>query len=158
MARIIIAALFAGAVATVVLASVLFMQSSASQTVPPPEVAVASQAAGPRLFCVFTNFVDRTPLVGFHFRIAGGRNPPIYALVFQREQDGSQVEFGGPGVPSPEWAFDGTEDPAVIRDPEDGMQINLYAYEPERRGTHWFEAGLRSVRYKNLGGRCRLSA
>ncbi|GJD46904.1 hypothetical protein AFCDBAGC_4789 [Methylobacterium cerastii] len=136
------------------------MQLSAPRiaAAPPPEAVGAPRVAGPTLFCAFTNFADRTPLVGFHYRIIGERSPPSYALVFQREQDGSQAEFGDQGVPSPERAFDGTEEPAVIRAPEDGMRIKLYGYKANRRGTHWFEAGLRSVRYKNLGGRCRLSA
>ncbi len=46
----------------------------------------------------------------------------------------------------------------MIRSPEDDTQINLYGYEPGRTGTVWFEAGLRSIRDKNLGGRCRQSA
>ncbi|MGU3539858.1 hypothetical protein [Methylobacterium sp. A54F] len=110
------------------------------------------------LYCEFNNFADQTPLVGFYFRIEGVQSAPVVSLLFQREQDGSQIDFGGANVPSPHWAFDGSSSPATIRAPEGDMQINLYGYDPRKPGTVWFEAGLRSIRYKNLGGRCRQGA
>jgi hypothetical protein len=150
----------AAAMLATVLARALLLWSSEPpiSSAPPLEVGEAPKAEEPKLFCVFTNFANRTPLVGFHFRIDCAHTAPVYALIFRRESDGSQVDFGSQGVPSPEWTSDGTEDPAVIQAPEDGMQINLYGYEPGRRGTHWFAAGLRSICYKNLGGRCRVGA
>ncbi len=111
----------------------------------------APKSGAPTLYCEFTNFADRTPLVGFYFRV----EPAGYALVFRREQDGAQEDF----VPesAPRWSLDRAADPAVLGAPDDETRINLYAYDPGRPGQVWFEAGLRSVRYRNLGGRCRHS-
>ncbi|GJE54975.1 hypothetical protein [Methylobacterium thuringiense] len=119
--------------------------------------AAARKGAVPTLYCEFTNFADRTPLVGFYFTIEEGGPKPVYAQVFQREQDGTQDDFGGATAPRPEWSYDGSESPAVIHSPDDAMQINVYDYDPSKPGTNWFEAGLRSVRYRNLGGKCRHS-
>ncbi len=116
---------------------------------------LARTAAVPTLYCEFTNFADRTPLVGFYFTIEGDGQKPVYAQVFQREQDGTQEDFGT--GPRPAWSFDDTQSPAVIHAPDDAMQINLYDYDPKKPGSNWFEAGLRSVRYRNLGGKCRHS-
>jgi hypothetical protein len=107
------------------------------------------------LYCEFNNFADQTPLVGFYFRVEDVQPAPVVSLLFQRERDGSQAEFGGQNMPSPHWAFDDSGSPATIRAPEGDMHINLYGYDPRKPGTVWFEAGLRSIRYKNLGGRCR---
>jgi hypothetical protein len=117
-----------------------------------------SKGAVPTLYCEFTNFADRTPLVGFYFTIDGDPPKPVYSQIFQREQDGTSDDFGGPTAPRPQWSFNGEENPAVLHSPDDSMQINLYAYEPKKPGSNWFEAGLRSVRYRNLGGKCRHSA
>ena len=46
----------------------------------------------------------------------------------------------------------------MLHSPDDATTINLYDYDPNKRGVTWFEAGLRSIQYKNLGGRCRRSA
>ncbi|MDP4026637.1 hypothetical protein Q8W71_28930 [Methylobacterium sp. NEAU 140] len=131
------------------------MQGTTAKSI--ERVPTASRASTPTLYCEFTNFADQTPLVGFLFRIEGAPTAPVYALISQREQDGSRAEFGSEGTPSPRWAFDGSDSPTVIRAPEDGTRINLYDYDSEKPGTYWFEAGLRSIRYKNLGGRCRRS-
>lgn len=144
------------------LAGALIAQSRWSGTEHPASTAAAIPAApresGASLFCEFTGVADPSPLVGFHFEVGTPRASPTFALVFRRERDGSQTEFGGAEGPSPVWTFDGSDSPAVIRSPEDDTQINLYGYEPGRTGTVWFEAGLRSIRDKNLGGRCRQSA
>lgn len=113
--------------------------------------------AAPTLCCEFTNFADRNPRVGFYFAIEDGRQPPVYAQIFRRERDGAQTDFGADGSPRPEWRFEGAENPAVLRSPDDGTAINLHDYDPGKTGTTWFEAGLRSIRYLNLGGKCRRS-
>ncbi|GLS45016.1 hypothetical protein [Methylobacterium brachythecii] len=118
----------------------------------------AAKAAVPTLYCEFTNFADRTPLVGFYFTIDGDAAKPDYSQIFQREQDGTTDDFGGPAAPRPQWSFNGGESPAILHSPDDSMQINLYEYDPKKPGSNWFEAGLRSVRYRNLGGKCRHSA
>ncbi|GEP10746.1 hypothetical protein [Methylobacterium gnaphalii] len=46
---------------------------------------------------------------------------------------------------------------AVLHAPDDAVLINLYDDVLERLGSNWFEAGLRSLRYRNLGGQCRHS-
>ena len=74
---------------------------------PAPDAAAEGHASGdkdrqPTLYCEFTNFADRTPQVGFYFLIEGTRTPPTYALIFQREKDGAQADFGGPDAPRPE--------------------------------------------------------
>ncbi len=107
------------------------------------------------LYCEFTNFADRTPLVGFYFLNEGTAELPKYALIFQREKDGQQTDFSGETTPRPEWKFDGSESPAVMHSPDDAIAINLYNYDSSKIGTTWFEAGLRSIYYRNLGGKCR---
>ncbi|MDP4025504.1 hypothetical protein Q8W71_22990 [Methylobacterium sp. NEAU 140] len=134
---------------------------------PPPEparrlspVAAPAVAATPTLYCEFNNFAALTPLVGYFFALdpaAGTANgQPAYAQIFRREQDGSEVIYGGPETPRPLWTYDGASNPAVLHDPG-GETINLYDDDAAARGTRWFEAGLRSIRYRNLGGRCRRS-
>ncbi len=114
-----------------------------------------SQGQTASLYCEFNNFADLTPLVGFLFRVERAHPVPTFALILQREQDGSQANFGGVGEPSPLWTFDRTDTQPAIRAPEEDLRINLYGYDPGRIEHAWFEAGLRSIRYKNLGGRCR---
>ncbi len=111
----------------------------------------------PTLYCEFYNFVGRKPKVGFYFTIAHEGVSPAYEQVFQREGDGAQTDFGTDGASRPEWAFDGSDSPATLRSPDQAIQINLYGYKPVA-GTTWFEAGLRSVQYLNLDGKCRRSA
>ncbi len=147
--------------AVLALACVAWLVRPAPVSVPEPEPARAAPIAGaqratpkggaPTLYCEFTNFADRTPLVGFYFRV----EPAGYALVFRRDQDGAQEDFGLESAPR--WSLDRAADPAVLGAPDDETRINLYAYDPGRPGQVWFEAGLRSVRYRNLGGRCRHS-
>lgn len=151
---------YAALAAALLLAAAGLAWSGLRAVDPAPEPAApagtrgaAPKAAAPTLYCEFTNFADRTPLVGFYFRVEA---PPAYALVFRREQDGAQEDFGAEAAPR--WRLDGAADPAVLSAPDDGTQINLYAYDPARPGQTWFEAGLRSIRYRNLGGRCRHSA
>ena len=78
--------------------------------------------------------------------------------VFRREQDGSQTDAGGQELSAEPWAVDGSGDSVALRSPDDETAINLYGDEARTRGRAWFEAGLRSTRYRNLGGRCRYGA
>ncbi|GJD83982.1 hypothetical protein [Methylobacterium haplocladii] len=117
--------------------------------------ATAKKAAVSTLYCEFTNFADQTPRVGFYFTIEQDGQKPVYAQIFQREQDGTQDDVGS--APRPAWSYDDTQSSPVIHSPDDAMQINLYDYDPKKTGSSWFEAGLRSVRYRNLGGKCRHS-
>lgn len=110
------------------------------------------------LYCEFNNFADLTPLVGFYFRKEGGRQSSTYTLIFRREQDGSQINAGGPELSAEPWAVDGSGDSVALRSPDDETAINLYGDDTPTRDRGWFEAGLRSIRYKNLGGRCRHGA
>ncbi|MDQ0448646.1 hypothetical protein [Methylobacterium aerolatum] len=123
-----------------------------------PRDPARSQGPDTTLYCEFNNFADVTPLVGFLFRIAGTGPSRSFALIVQREKDGSQRDFGGAGQPAPLWTLDTADTPPAIRAPEDDLRINLYGYDPETSGHAWFEAGLRSIRYRNLGGRCRQGA
>jgi hypothetical protein len=154
--------LFAAIAATAILAVPIIASLVRSDRSGPEMVAAPAQRliAGPRtsasfLYCEFNNFADQTPFVGFYFRVEGIPSAPAVSLLFQRERDGSQTNFGGQDGPSPQWAFDGSSSPPAIHAPEGDMQINLYGYDPREPGKIWFEAGLRSIRYKNLGGRCR---
>lgn len=157
--------LLAAIAATAILAALMIASLVRSDR--PGTDVVAAQAtrviAGPRtsasfLYCEFNNFADQTPLVGFYFRVEGVASAPAVSLLFQREQDGGQVNFEGQDGPSPHWDFDESGSPPAIHAPEGDMQINLYGYDPRKPGKVWFEAGLRSIRYKNLGGQCRQGA
>lgn len=145
----------------IVLAGALLLRGGGqpSEDGPAPRPASAQPRSGPpTLYCEFTNFADRTPLVGFYFSIEEERPSVVYAQIFQRERDGEQSDFGGPDAPRPEWTFDGSANPALLQAPGDDTQINLYDYDTKKPGVNWYEAGLRSIRYRNLGGKCRRSA
>jgi len=137
------------------------LRPSVEPTQSPNADALASRraapvAAQPTLYCEFYNFVGRTPKVGFHFALpAAGRAD--YAQIFQREIDGAQTDFGGDGQPRPAWAFDGSDSSATLHSPDGAIQINLYGYDADKAGPAWIEAGLRSIQYLNLDGRCRRS-
>ena len=109
----------------------------------------------PTLYCEFNNFADRTPLVGFYFRRAGNRQVPTYTLIDRRDGDGSRIAAGGPGLSARPWAFERSGESASLASPDDDTAINLYGDDHGGPGMGWFEAGLRSIRYRNLGGRCR---
>ena len=132
-------------------------QRSASKHVPEEPAPASGADKRPTLYCEFTNFADRTPLVGFYFLIETTTTPPVYALIFQREKDGSQADFGEGNTPRPAWRLDGSDSPAVLRSPDEAIAINLYDDDTGHHGAAWFEAGLRSIQYKNLGGKCRRS-
>lgn len=121
-------------------------------------VMAAPKDQRPTLYCEFNNFADPTPLVGFYFRRDGDRQSPAYRLIFRREQDGSQTDAGGAELSAEPWAVDGSGDSVALRSPDDETAINLYGDDPGKRDRGWFEAGLRSIRYRNLGGRCRHGA
>jgi hypothetical protein len=123
-----------------------------------PVQAANPQAGGPVLYCEFYNFVGRAPKVGFTFGIgsAPGSTIPVFTETDQIEADGTRATFGE-AAPAPIWSFTAVEDPAVLTSPDGAIRINLYGYDPARRGTKWFEAGLRSVQYLNLDGKCRQS-
>lgn len=118
----------------------------------------ASSGRHATLYCDLTNFADRTPPVGFYFLNEGTTELPRYALVFQREKDGRQTDFSGEATPRPKWKFDGSGSPAVIHSSDDAVAINLYNFDPIKTGTIWFGVGLRSIYYRNLGGKCCNSA
>lgn len=125
----------------------------ASQAAPAATPKQAPPAA--TLYCEFNNFADQTPLVGFYFLIEETKTPPVFAQIFVRERDGSQENFGSPEAPRPEWSLDPSESESALKAPHDETRINLYGYDPHDKAGRWFEAGLRSNRYKNLGGKCR---
>lgn len=130
------------------------------EVVAEPAVAAGTRPAKPReprLYCEFYNFAGRAVKVAFYFGIADEAASPRYGQIFQREIDGTQTDFGADGQPRPAWAFDRSDEPATLRSPDEAIQINLYGYKPVA-GTTWFEAGLRSVQYLNLDGKCRRSA
>lgn len=152
-------ALAVAGLAVVGLAVALLLRPGAEQS--PNADAPASRRAAPvaaeaTLYCEFYNFVGRTPKVGFHFAL-----PPAgrvdYAQIFQREIDGTQTDFGADRQPRPAWAFDGSDSPATLRSPDGAIQINLYGYDAAKAGPAWIEAGLRSIQYLNLDGKCRRS-
>ncbi len=119
-----------------------------------PAVRPQPAAAFPTLYCEFYNFVGRTPKVGFTFTMRPEASAPVFEQVDQIEADGTRTAFG---AEAPVWGFAGSESPAVLTAPDGAIRINLYAYDAARRGTTWFEAGLRSVHYLNLDGTCRQS-
>ncbi|GJE17334.1 hypothetical protein [Methylobacterium marchantiae] len=111
----------------------------------------------PTLYCEFYNFVGRSPKVGFTFAVTDRDSRPDFAQVSQFEMDGSRAEFGR-DTPRPAWAFDDAQVPATLTSPDGAIVINLYAYDRTKSGGAWFEAGLRSVQYLNLDGKCRQGA
>ncbi|MCJ2036699.1 hypothetical protein [Methylobacterium sp. J-068] len=126
-----------------------------------PAAATNPPVGGPVLYCEFYNFVGRAPKVGFTFgMVSGGRGAgnaaPVFTQTDQIEADGTRAGFADAGV-APVWSFTALEDPAVLTSPDGAIRINLYGYDPARRGATWFEAGLRSVQYLNLDGKCRQS-
>ena len=126
----------------------------------PPATPVADaprpSPRSPTLYCEFYNVVGRSPKVGFTFAISDHDERPVFAQVSQFEMDGSRAEFGSDSRPT--WAFDDAQVPATLTSPDGAIVINLYAYDRTKSGGAWFEAGLRSVQYLNLDGKCRQGA
>ncbi|WP_026597348.1 hypothetical protein [Methylobacterium sp. 77] len=111
----------------------------------------------PTLYCEFYNVVGRSPKVGFTFAISDHDSRPVFAQANQFEMDGTRTEFGRE-APRPVWTFDDAQVPATLTSPDGAIVINLYAYDRTKSGEAWFEAGLRSVQYLNLDGKCRQGA
>ena len=116
---------------------------------------VAPTPAERLLDCAFHDGASRIPKVGFTFAMTG--TPAAYVQIDRRATDGSHGGVGSADAPRPAWTFDGSNDPATLTSPDGSIGITLHADRPEA-GTTWFEAGLRSVRYRNLDGQCRTSA
>ena len=93
--------------------------------------------------------------MGFSFAVEHEDAGAAYAQIFRREMSGEQTDLEG--ADRPLWAFDESDDPATLHSPDGAIQINLYGDRP-KPGSHWFEAGLRSVQYLNREGKCRRSA
>lgn len=144
-----------GAALTAVALAALIV--SITRDVAPPPIEAAAPAPKPRgetrLYCEFYDVAGRTPKVGFYFASPAGGSP--YGQLFQREADGSQTLFDE----RPIWTYDRSDAAPVLRSPDGTTQIKLdgdggaNGRQPDAGG--WFEAGLRSIRYLNLGGRCR---
>ncbi|NEU12310.1 hypothetical protein G3T14_09205 [Methylobacterium sp. BTF04] len=113
-----------------------------------------TKAADSTLYCEFYDFVGRRPKVGFTFVMMPGAVAPVFTQANQIERDGTRTEFGAE-APRPAWVFEASDSPATLTAPDGAITINIYAYDPARRDATWFEAGLRSVQYLNLDGKCR---
>jgi hypothetical protein len=122
----------------------------------PTPVEVAAKPAPPMLYCEFYNFVGRAPKVGFTFAVAHKGEAPAFTQINQIEADGTRTTFGGDGTPPPRWTFE-TGSPPILVSPDDAIRIVLYGYEGAKSSSAWFEAGLRSIQYLNLDGKCRRS-
>ena len=152
------------------LAAVFIVRDGTVTTAPPaaaiPTVSakVSAKTSTPTLYCEFYNVVGRSPKVGFTFAVGGTSPTPAYAQVSQMEMDGTRADFE-PGPSRPAWGFDGSDSPATLTSPDGAIVINLYGYDPAKSGGDstkpvggWIEAGLRSIQYLNLDGKCRRSA
>ena len=120
----------------------------------PAPVAAATKPALPTLYCEFYNFVGRAPKVGFTFATSRAGEAPAFAQVNQIEADGTRTAFGRDGAPPRDWTFE-AGDPPNLSSPDDAIRIVLYGYEGTKSPGTWFEAGLRSIQYLNLDGKCR---
>ncbi len=140
-------------------------QTETAPTLPAQTDSVEAEKPGAQsadlkqtLYCEFTNFADQNPRVGFYFSRVPDVPTTTYELIFQRERDGTQDDFGQDGSVRPRWTLDASDEPAVLHAPDESIAINLYDFGQRTTGTTWLEAGLRSTRYLNLGGKCRLSS
>ncbi|MCJ2081275.1 hypothetical protein [Methylobacterium sp. J-090] len=140
----------AAALAATALAAVMLRGSGPE----PAPVEVAAKSAMPTLYCEFYNFVGRAPKVGFTFAVARTGDAPTFTQVNQIEADGTRIAFGGDGAAPPRWTFE-AETPPNLVSPDDAIRIVLYGYEGTKSAGTWFEAGLRSIQYLNLDGKCR---
>ena len=120
----------------------------------PVAISVAAKPAMPTLYCEFYNFVGRAPKVGFTFAIARTGEAQSFTQVNQIEADGTRTVFGGDGTQSPDWTFAAEEPPSLVS-PDEAIRIVLYGYDGAKPVGTWFEAGLRSIQYLNLDGKCR---
>ena len=120
---------------------------------PAPGV-VATTSAMPTLYCEFYNFVGRAPKVGFTFSTSRANEAPAFAQVNQIEADGTRTAFDADSEPSRNWTFEAGDPPNLVS-PADAIRILLYGYEGTTSAGTWFEAGLRSIQYLNLDGKCR---
>lgn len=121
----------------------------------PARVAVPGKPASATLYCEFYNFVGRAPKVGFTFARSGPDAAPVFTQVNQIGADGTRSAFGVEN-PAPPWVFEAGTPPTLVS-PDDAIRIVLYGYEGTKSAGTWFEAGLRSIQYLNLDGKCRRS-
>ena len=120
----------------------------------PGPVVVAAKPEVPTLYCEFYNFAGRAPKVGFTFAVTRAGGASTFTQVNQIEVDGTRTAFGRDGAPSRDWTFE-VGDPPNLVSPDDAIRIVLYGYEGTKSAGTWFEAGLRSIQYLNLDGKCR---
>jgi len=132
----------------------------------PVSVVAALKPAKPTLYCEFYNFVGRSPKVGFTFALSGAAAAPRVTQLNQIESDGTRTAFESEGIAAPLWTFEAGAPPTLVS-PGEAIRILLYGYEgtesakaqfgEARSASAWFEAGLRSIQYLNLDGKCRRS-
>jgi hypothetical protein len=123
---------------------------------PEPAAVVGAKPATPTLYCEFYNFVGRSPKVGFTFALPVAVGTSAFSQINQIEGDGTRTLFASEGGPPPLWTFEVGTPPTLIS-PDDAIRIVLYGYEGTKSAGAWFEAGLRSIQYLNLDGKCRRS-
>ena len=120
----------------------------------------------PQLHCVLIRFTGE-PRLSFLFDISQVGNELRFDQLYLVEISGSDKTVKQP--PFPEWRFDASAEPARLESEisvfdnsaagshTEKITIELYDYHPEKSNREWIEAGLKSIQYQNLSGRCQQS-
>lgn len=141
--------------------ALLFDGGEKRETASAPEIV----ATKPQLYCVFFRLSGKEPRVEFLFNV--DREERLhFRQLYLIELNGSERSVDAKQPPFPEWAFDGSVHPSQLSSEirvvdntaagfhQEPITISIYDYEPATAARQEFEAGLKSIHYQNLAGRC----
>ena len=128
---------------------------------------IQTAAAPPQLTCIFYKFTIQRPTLEFAFDIEGTLDDPRFAQRYVATSNGSERQVDVKNEPYPVWQFDPATEPKRLKaeisvldtslagQHTEPVTIELYSYNPRTISPEWFEAGIKSVHYQNLPGKCR---
>jgi len=119
----------------------------------------------PQLYCIFFRLSGKEPRLELLFNV--DREDRLrFRHLYSIELNGSQRTVDAKEPPFPEWAFDTSENPSRLSSEirvvdntaagfhQEPITVEIYDYEPATVARREFEAGLKSVYFQNLAGRC----
>jgi hypothetical protein len=128
---------------------------SLSKAAAPPSQEVSATKLTPSLNCWFYDFTHVRIVVGFDFAVTLSKGkPPRFDEQAEGSGDGEKTTFDSNQRPT--WPYSHDEDGTpTITSPDGATRIVLYGLKLGTGGVFLIEAGVRSNRYRNLGGQCR---
>ena len=109
----------------------------------------------PSLDCAFHDMMRTHAVVSYYFDVVvtGEKEARFFERAIVAE-NGTRTNFSGDDRPAWTYGLDGDGKP-MITSPDGNERIVLYGLKLGAAGIWPVEAGIRSNRYRNLGGECR---